>query len=118
MLETSDGFVFCPSRDEILLRVSEEDISPVQSLPVPGTYYMFIFKRSTPIQLWQVNNNIDVHINAMKKNNSLLLTNKKCCCLTENIAVTNTSAQELLGGSGSGAIDISVNISVLEGMLK
>ena len=50
-----------------------------------------------------------------------LPTNKKChniCCLTENIAVTNTSAQELLGGSGSGAIDISVNISVLEGMLK
>ena len=118
VLETSDGFVFCPSRDKILLRVSEEDISPVQNLPVPGTYYMFIFKGSTPIQLWQVNNNIDVHINAMKKNNSLLPTNKKCCCLTENIAVTNTSAQELLGGSGSGAIDISANISVLEGMLK
>jgi len=45
VLETSDGFVFCPSRDEILLRVSEEDISPVQTLPVPGTYYMFVFKR-------------------------------------------------------------------------
>ena len=37
MLKTSDGFVFCPSRDEILLRVSAGDILPVENLPVPGT---------------------------------------------------------------------------------
>jgi len=37
VLDTSDGFVFCPSLDEILLRVSREDISPVQNLPMPGT---------------------------------------------------------------------------------
>ena len=55
MLETSDGFVFCPSRDEILLRVSEEDISPVQTLPVPGTYYMLVFKRDISHKVQQQN---------------------------------------------------------------
>ena len=113
MLETSDGFVFCPSRDEVLLRVSEEDISPVQTLPVPGMYYMFILKRRTPIMKSQQQNWCPHQCNCqlMKKCHNI-------CCLTENIAVTNTSAQELLGGSGSGATDISANISVLEGMLK
>ena len=37
VLNTSNGFVFCPSRDEILLRVSVGDILPVENLPVPGT---------------------------------------------------------------------------------
>jgi len=37
VLDTSDGFVFCPSRDEILLRVAMGDILPVQNLPEPGS---------------------------------------------------------------------------------
>ena len=72
MLETSDGFVFCPSRDEILLRVSEEDISPVQNLPVPGTYYMFIFERDI---CHKVNNKTDARVNGMKS----LLPMKRTC---------------------------------------
>ena len=37
ILNTSNGFVFCPSHDEILLRIAVGDILPVQNLPVPGT---------------------------------------------------------------------------------
>jgi len=36
VLKTNNGFLFCPLRDEILLRVTTEDISSVQSLPVPS----------------------------------------------------------------------------------
>jgi len=37
VLDTSDGFVFCPSHDEILLRIATGDILPVQNLPEPGS---------------------------------------------------------------------------------
>ena len=40
VLRTTDGFLFCPSQDEILLRVEAEDISTVQQLPEPGTQHI------------------------------------------------------------------------------
>ena len=89
VLNTSNGFVFCPSRDEILLRVSVGGILPVENLPVPGTCMRCGLVAGA------------------------LLTSSFHS--TENVVINASSPAMEHSGSGLGAVGISTSSSVLEG---
>ena len=89
MVNTSNGFVFCPSRDEILLRVSAGDILPVENLPVPGTCMRCGVVSGTSLT--------------------------SSFYSAENVVINASSPAMEHSGSGLGAVGISTSGSVLEG---